>query len=91
MWTLLSTSSFDRRVAKFTRAHPEIKPKLAQSLEDLEEDPFKPRLRLHSLKGQLEGLHAVSLTHGFRITVILRAKKKEIVLLDIGSHGDVYR
>ncbi len=91
MWTLLTTSSLDRRVVKFTRAHPEIKRKLAQVLRDLEEDPFKPRLRLHPLKGQLGGLHAISLIHGFRITLILRAKKKEIALLDIGSHEDVYR
>ncbi len=91
MWTLLSTSSFDRRVAKFTRAHPELKQKLARAVRDLEEDPFKPRLRLHPLRGQLGGLHAISLTHGFRITLILRAESKEVVLLDIGGHDDVYR
>ena len=39
----------------------------------------------------LEGLHAVSVTHAYRITLTLRVTKKEIVLLDIGSHDEVYR
>ena len=48
-------------------------------------------LRLHPLSGELEGLHAVSLTYVYRITLTLRITKKEIVLLDIGSHDEVYR
>jgi hypothetical protein len=39
----------------------------------------------------LEGLHAVSVTHAYRITLTLRVTKKEIVLLDIGSHDEMYR
>jgi mRNA-degrading endonuclease RelE of RelBE toxin-antitoxin system len=39
----------------------------------------------------LEGLHAVSVTHAYRITLTLRVTTKEIVLLDIGSHDEVYR
>jgi len=46
---------------------------------------------LHALKGSLEGLHAVSLTQAYRITLMVRTKKKEIILLDIGSHEEVYR
>jgi len=91
MYTLATTSYFDRRVAKFTRAHPELKKPLAKVLRGLEADPFQPQLRLHALKGELEGLHAVSLTHSHRITLTLRVTKKEIVLLDIGTHDEVYR
>jgi len=46
---------------------------------------------LHPLSGELEGLHAVSGTHAYRITLTLRVTKKEIVLLDIGSHDEVNR
>ena len=91
MYTLATTSYFVRRVAKFTRAHPEQKKQLAKVLRGLEADPFQPSLRLHALKGELEGLHAVSLTHTYRITLTLRITRKEIVLLDIGTHDEVYR
>lgn len=79
MYVLLTTGHFDRRVVKVTRAHPELKKPLAKAL------------RLHQLTGELEGLHAVSVTHAYRITLTLRVTKKEIVLLDIGSHDEVYR
>lgn len=91
MYALATTSYFDRRAAKFTRSHPELKKQLAKVLKSLEADPFQPQLRLHALKGELEGLYAASLTHSYRITLTLRVTKKEIVLLDIGTHDEVYR
>lgn len=91
MYTLVTTSRFDRRIVKFQRAHPDLNAQLAQTLRDLESNPLKPRLRLHPLKGELEGLHAVSLTHTYRITFLLNIHQKEITLLDIGSHDEVYR
>lgn len=91
MYVLLTTGHFDRRVVKFTRAHPKLKKPLAKVLKNLEADPFMLSLRLHPLSGELEGLHAVSLTYVCRITLTLRITKKEIVLLDIGSHDEVYR
>jgi len=39
----------------------------------------------------LEGLHAVSLTHAYRVTLMFRTAKREVILLDIGSHQEVYR
>lgn len=91
MWALLTTNRFDRRIAKFKDAHPELRKPLARTLRDLESDPFQPRLRLHQLKGQLEGLHAVSVTHAYRLTIMLRVERKEIVMLDVGSHDEAYR
>jgi mRNA-degrading endonuclease YafQ of YafQ-DinJ toxin-antitoxin module len=81
MYALVTTGHFDRRVAKFTRAHPEIKKRLARVLRNLETDPFLPSLRLHPLTGELEGLHAVSLTHAYCITLTLRISKKELVVV----------
>ena len=91
MYSLVSTAHFDRRALKFTRAHPELKKPLAKVLKNLESNPFQPSLRLHPLSGELEGLHAVSVTYAYRITLTLRVTKNEIVLLDIGSHDEVYR
>ena len=77
--------------SRLPEAHPELKKPLAKALRHLEANPFLPSLRLHPLGGELEGLHAVSVTYAYRITLTLRVTKKEIVLLDIGSHDEVYR
>lgn len=36
MYVLLTTGHFDRRVVKFTQAHPELKKPLAKDLKNLE-------------------------------------------------------
>jgi hypothetical protein len=40
MYALVTTSRFDRRVAKFKQAHPELNKPLAKVLRGLEADPF---------------------------------------------------
>ena len=45
MYVLLTTGYFDRRVVKFTRAHPELKKPLAKVLGNLEANPVLPSLR----------------------------------------------
>ena len=37
------------------------------------------------------GIHAVSITYSYRITLTLKITEKGIILLDIGSHDEVYR
>ena len=91
MYALVRTSHFDRRLARFARAHPDRRRGLAQVLRDLEADPFQPQLRLHPLRGEMEGLYAVSITYMYRLTLALRVEEREAILLDIGSHDDVYR
>ena len=91
MYSIVAPKQFLRQARKFFKRHPELKPRFARVLGDLQADPFQPHLELHPLSGKLAGCHAVSLTHGYRITLTLLITKKEIILLDIGSHDDVYR
>ena len=91
MYTLIWTAAFTRSAEKFIERHPGLRQKFASVLRDLENDPFQPHLRLHHLRGKLKDLQAVSLTHGFRITLTVMITEKGIVLLDIGSHDEVYR
>jgi mRNA-degrading endonuclease YafQ of YafQ-DinJ toxin-antitoxin module len=42
------------------------------------------------MHGDLNGCHAVSLIHGYRITLTLKITEQEIILLDMGSHDEVY-
>jgi addiction module RelE/StbE family toxin len=89
-WTLVTTASFDRRARKFLTRHPDLRPRLAETLEKLRADPFEPSLRLHPLTGKLQGMQAVSLTYSYRITLTVQITEHEILLLDIGSHDEVY-
>lgn len=89
-YSLATTAQFERRARKFLRKHPDLKPALSSVLERLPEDPFEPGLRLHRLTGRLSGIQAVSLTHGYRLTLIVRITEREILLLDIGSHKEVF-
>ncbi len=90
-WTLVTTASFDRRARKFLARHPDLRPRFAETLAKLSTNPFDPSLRLHALSGKLQGLQAVSLTYSYRIVFTVRVTGKEFLLLDVGSHDEVYR
>lgn len=88
---LITTQHFERRARKFLRKHPDLRPVLRDTLDQLNRDPFVPRLKLHALSGALAGVQAVSLTHSYRITLIPKITEQEIVLLDLGAHDEIYR
>jgi addiction module RelE/StbE family toxin len=91
MYTLVWTPAFTRAAEGFVQRHPERRAKLAAILRDLEGDPFQPHLRYHSLSGRLRGYQAISLTYDYRILLRVEVSDREILLLDIGSHEEVYR
>lgn len=91
MYTITTPQHFLRQARKFLKKHPGLKPRFARVVADLQNDPFQPGLSLHPLGGNLTGCHAVSLTYSYRITLTLLITEKEIILLDIGSHDEVYR
>ena len=90
-FALVWTATFARTARKFLRRHSGLEGVFEDVLRQLETDPHAPRLRLHPLKGQHTGKHAVSLTYEHRIVLILRLTQREIVLLDVGPHDEVYR
>jgi addiction module RelE/StbE family toxin len=90
-YQLYSIPYFERRLRKFRREHPELRHRLARVLQDLESDPHQPHLNLHPLRGNLRGRHAVRVTYSFRIVLTILVSEREITLLDIGSHDEVYR
>jgi mRNA-degrading endonuclease YafQ of YafQ-DinJ toxin-antitoxin module len=81
---------FERKLVAFRRKHPELAGRLGRVLRDLDEDPYRPRLRLHALSGAYAGQHAVSVTHEHRIRLLIIIRDNEIELLDIGTHDEVY-
>jgi mRNA-degrading endonuclease YafQ of YafQ-DinJ toxin-antitoxin module len=90
-FALVTTQHFERRARKFLRKHPDLRQALRDTLDDLSRDPFQPKLKLHPLSGNLSRIQAVSLTYSYRVTLLVRVTEQEIVLLDIGTHDEVYR
>jgi mRNA-degrading endonuclease YafQ of YafQ-DinJ toxin-antitoxin module/PHD/YefM family antitoxin component YafN of YafNO toxin-antitoxin module len=89
-WAIVTTAAFDRRARKFLSRHPDLRTRLAATLAQLAADPFEPGLKLHALGGKLQGLQAVSITYSYRLTLTLQITAHEILLIDIGSHDEVY-
>ena len=91
MYQLVWTNTFLRTARKFLKKNPDLRGEFERTLNQLENDPNHPKLRLHPLKGQLAGKHAVSLTYSHRIVLVLALNEGEIVLLDVGTHDQAYR
>ena len=91
MFILATTKYFLCRARKFFKKHPDLKEAFEKLVEDLRHDPFQPHLEYHRLSGKLVGVQAVSLTRSYRVTLTIIIKEKEIILLDIGTHDEVYR
>jgi addiction module RelE/StbE family toxin len=89
-YKLLFTKSYEKIERRFFKRHPDLLDRYHKTLVLLEQDPFQPALRLHPLKGRLSGLHAVSINLQYRITLELEIREKEIILISVGSHGEVY-
>ena len=90
-WRLVFTEQYNRRAAKFLRAHADSQALYAKTLTLLEANPYHPSLRLRSLKGKLRGLRSVSITMSYRITIELLITESEIVPINIGAHDEIYR
>lgn len=90
-WTLLFTERYNRRAARFLQRHPELRDTYRKTLLLLEANPRHPSLRLHALKGRLQGLHSVPINISYRITLKLMIDGQRLIPIDIGSHDAVYR
>ena len=90
-WELVFPNAFIRRLERFVRAHPDLRPRVARVLRNLERDPFQPQLRLHGLTGRQDGYSAVRVTYGYRIVLVVDSAARRIILHDIGPHDEVYR
>ena len=90
-YKLVFTASYNRRARRFFKGHPELLSQYGKTLKILEVDPNHPALRLHRLEGHLSSLYSVSINLSYRITLEFYISEKEIVLVNVGSHQDVYR
>ncbi|MEW5694114.1 MAG: plasmid stabilization protein [Candidatus Hydrogenedentota bacterium] len=90
MFKIIYTNSYTRRAKNFIKHHPDITKQYEKTLKLLEINPFHPSLRLHKLKGRLSELYSVSINISYRISLDFLIKKNKIILIDIGSHNEIY-
>jgi mRNA interferase YafQ len=94
MKKLVLTPKFKRSFRKFIRRNSKLQNQVESTLIQMEQDVFAPQLDTHKLSGKLDGLKACSCGYDCRILFTLAldplTDQEVIVLLDIGSHDEVY-
>ena len=89
-YKIIYTDSYINKAKRFVKKHPELITQYEKTLKILENNPNHPSLRLHRLKGKLKDLHSISINISYRITLEFYLKDKEIVLVNVGHHDEVY-
>ena len=91
---LVYSNSFLKSFKKFTKGNDALKLKIFKTIELLEKNPFAALLHMHKLSGNLFGLMACSCGYDCRIVFSIEkqkgANKEFILLIDIGTHEEVY-
>lgn len=94
MRELVLTPKFKRAFRKFTRRNAKLQQQIETTLIEMEADVFASALSTHKLSGNLYGLWACSCGYDCRIIFSIESgesgEKEVIVLLDIGTHDEVY-
>ena len=87
---LVKDESYQRKERKFFKKHTDLVDKYVEVLKKLKADPFEPSLKTHKLKGKMSEFYSCSVTHEYRLVCTFIIQNGIIVLVDIGSHDDVY-
>ncbi len=85
---------FKRIFKKHTQRNERLERRIYETIAMLSDDAFQPKLETHKLKGKLSGFWACTVEYDCRLVFNFRqegkSKEETIVLVDIGTHDDVY-
>ncbi len=94
MMEIVWDSHFKRAFKKLIKKNPEIRDRIINVLNLLSIDHLTPSLKSHKLTGSLDSLWSCSVTYDCRIIFTFAQDEESeeflIVLVDIGSHDEVY-
>ena len=86
--------AFVRAYKRAVKKRPEIEGQIKRALSLLQDDPFSLELETHKLRGRLAGSWACRVGYDLRIIFEFvenaDREKKDILLLEIGTHDEVY-
>jgi len=91
---LIWGKAFARTLKRAIKKQPALQHELEQTLNLLQRDTFASSLETHKLKGKLAGLWACSVGYDLRVVFefvrIEGRDEDDILLLEIGTHDEVY-
>jgi mRNA interferase YafQ len=91
---LATESGFRKSFRKLIKKNPQLQQKILAVIALLGDDPFAPSLKSHKLTGQLDGLWSCTVNYDCRLIFAFRKDEETdddlLVLIDIGSHDEVY-
>jgi mRNA interferase YafQ len=91
---IITSNRFKRSYKKFVHNYPYLQNNIDEVITQLSENPFKENLATHKLSGDLYELYASKCGYNcrilFSIEILPQKDEKIIVLVDIGTHEDVY-
>ncbi len=90
MFIIEKDDNFLKIAKKFFKKHPDLIDNFKDLIIKVHKNPFQSSLKLHKLKGRLKNYHSISLNYKYRVILILKIIDNKIILVDIGSHDEVY-
>jgi mRNA interferase YafQ len=94
MRLLVPTPKFSRAFRKFVKRNSDLQQRVEETLQQMEVDVFASVLGTHKLSGKLDGLQSCSCGYDCRVVFSIKQDRENnreiIVLLDIGTHKEVY-
>lgn len=83
---ITTTKKFDKR---FKRQSAKIREGFSKRIEIFIKNPNDPTLKIHKLSGKLKNLWSFNLSGDLRV-VFDNSQRGIIILVDIGSHSELY-
>ena len=90
MYEIKFADSYEKKAIKFLKKHKTIYPQYEKTIELLAYNPQHPSLRLHKLQGKMHHFSSVSINMKYRVIIDFIMIDDVIILVDIGSHDEVY-
>jgi addiction module RelE/StbE family toxin len=90
MINLVWDSSFKQSYKKRIKPNVILLEDFWDSIELFSKSPFDSNLKTHQLTGKLHGLWAFSIDYDYRIIFKFFNDNKSALLIDIGTHDEVY-
>jgi mRNA-degrading endonuclease YafQ of YafQ-DinJ toxin-antitoxin module len=84
------STKFRKSYKKIAARKPDVAIIALDKILFFAQDPYNPYLKLHKLKGILEGISAFSIEYDIRVLVDMSDYPNKVILIDIGTHDEVY-
>lgn len=90
MYNIIATKKFEKKLSKLIKNSPNFHNKIKSILTSLVENPFDNFYGSHKLKGKLDNFYSCNCGYDCRVLYKVNKEDLVIMLIDIGTHDEVY-